>query len=227
MKLKETSSQKTILNKYSSSILNPEEAGSLERVVLDSPNLNYIFGGGFAKGRIYEFFGPTSGGKSVLSWYIASHIQKQEEQNKVLFLDFEYTFDKNYARAVGLDLSPEKLIFVRALSGEEGFSIAQELVSTGQIGLVIMDSLATITSSRLLASEYGKACVAPSTLVEFKIKNGPFQVAPISKLFEKAGYFYSTMKAFRKEEPQVPIKIKCYDGFLNKVAERKVLGLYY
>lgn len=148
---------KGILKNYSAAIQDPIVAGTLDRIVLGSPNLNYILGGGFGKGRIYEFFGPESGGKSVLSWYIASHIQKQAEQNKVLLLDFEHTFDKKYATTAGLDLSPEKLILVRPLHGEEGFTIAEQLVSTGEIGLVIVDSIAVIASQRQVGSDYGKA----------------------------------------------------------------------
>lgn len=147
----------SILKKYNAAVQDPETAGTIDRVILDSPNLNYVFGGGFAKGRIHEFFGPESGGKSVLSWYIASHIQRQSEQNKVLILDFEHTFDKGYARTVGLDLSPEKLIFVRPLNGEEGFTVAQDLVATGEMGLVIIDSLAAVASVRQIDSAYGKA----------------------------------------------------------------------
>ena len=150
-------SVQSILKQYSAAIQDPIVTGTLERVILDSPNLNYIFGGGFALSRIYEFFGPESGGKSVLSWYIGSHIQRRPKQNKVLLIDFEHTFDKKYAMSTGLDLSPDKLILVRPLHGEEGFTIAEGLIETGEIGLVIIDSLATIASQRQVGSEYGKA----------------------------------------------------------------------
>jgi len=145
------------LKKYKEVVADAEEAGTIDRVILDSPNLNYNFGGGFPEGRIIELFGPESGGKSIVAWYIAQHIQRREERNTVAFFDMERTFDKNYARTVGLDLSPEKLLFLRPMDGEQMFEMAHELVATGEIGLIIFDSIAAMPSSRTADADYGKA----------------------------------------------------------------------
>ena len=146
-----------VLKKYKESVEQAEQAGTTERLILDSPNLNYNMGGGYPLGRIIELFGPESGGKSVLSWYIAKHIQRREEKNKVVIFDYERTFDSKYARTVGLDLDPEKLIMIRPLNGEEGFSIAQDLIETGEIGMMIIDSVAAIPSAKQIDADYGKA----------------------------------------------------------------------
>ncbi len=150
---------KAALKRHQETIKNPTEAGTIDRTILDSPNLNYIFGGGFANGRIYELFGPESGGKSTVAWYIAHHIQRRESKNIVAFFDIERTFDKDYARAVGLDLSEEKLLFLRHKTGEEMFETAQSLMeeAADDIGLLIFDSVAAIPSARTVDGDYGKA----------------------------------------------------------------------
>ena len=147
------------LKKYHESVANADEAGTIQRVILDSPNLNYNFGGGFPEGRIIELFGPESGGKSIVSWYIASHIQRRETKNVVAFFDMERTFDKDYARTAGLDLSPEKLLFLRPMNGEEMFEMTQNLLEEAgdEIGLIIFDSIAAMPSARTADSDYGKA----------------------------------------------------------------------
>ncbi len=149
----------TALKKYKDSVADAETAGTIERVVLDSPNLNYNFGGGFPEGRVIELFGPESGGKSIVAWYIAKHIQRREHKNVVAFFDMERTFDKNYARTVGLDLSPEKLLFLRPMNGEEMFEMTQELlINAGEdLGLIIFDSIAAMPSARSADADYGKA----------------------------------------------------------------------
>src|ERR1035437_2633661 len=97
---------KDLKAKYGRSIPDVEDAGTIKRIVMSSPKLNYIFGGGFPVGRIVEFFGPESGGKSVVSSYIGGQIQNRmdgRKNNKVMYVDMEYTFEKNYARTAGLN----------------------------------------------------------------------------------------------------------------------------
>ena len=87
------------------------EAGTVEEVcktpmlTLDSPSLNYIFGGGFPLGRVIMLHGKESGGKSTLSTYIASQVQKKYEgKNIVVYFDFERTFNEDHAKTLGLDV---------------------------------------------------------------------------------------------------------------------------
>ena len=163
----------TVVNKlkkdYSESFSNVKESGTIQRVFLDSPRLNYAFGGGFGMGRIYEFSGPESSGKSTIATYVGGELQKKTERNIVVYVDLERSFDEKFANRLGLSTDEEKdFIFLRPANGEEGFTIISELIQKLPIGLVIWDSVA-VTPSRGQVEDAFKACVSPNTEVEFNI----------------------------------------------------------
>lgn len=131
---------------YKLNITNPNESGVIERLTLDSPSLNYCFGGGMPLGRMMYIQGPESGGKSTLATYLATQVQKKYEgKNTVLYMDYEYTFSSQYASEMGLDLD-NNFILIRPMNGEDGFNLIREIVETGEIGLVIIDSITTMSS---------------------------------------------------------------------------------
>jgi recombination protein RecA len=150
---------------YKDSIKDPDEAGVIKRIFLSSPQLNFLFGGGWARGRIFQLHGPESSGKSTLSTYIAGEIQKQAEHKVVIYVDFERTFDVNFARRLGLKSDPDHFIFLRPENGEEGFTMLEELIRSNEIGLIIWDSDATTPSRSQMADEYGKASFGGSAKV--------------------------------------------------------------
>jgi recombination protein RecA len=139
-------------------------AGFIKYYKLRSPALNYVFGGhGYAEGRITELSGLEGAGKTTLATIIASEIQLRKTKNKVLFVDFEYAYDLNHAQELGLDISDAvkdpkngKFIFLRPTQGEDAFTIIQELVQTGDIGLVVWDSVAASPTADQVENEYGK-----------------------------------------------------------------------
>jgi len=142
---------------YESTIRDVQVSGVIERLFLSSPQLNYLFGGGYPIGRIFQFHGPESSGKSTLSTYIAGEIQKQAHHNIVVYVDFERTFEKDYAANLGLSLAEDKFIFLRPENGEEAFTILEELLRTDEIGLIIWDSASTTPTTSVMAAEYSKA----------------------------------------------------------------------
>ena len=132
---------------YKDAILSVDEAGTIPRLFLDSPSLNFIFGGGFGLGRILEFYGPESGGKSTLATYIAGEIQKKyTERPVVVYVDFERSFDKAYAENLGLNTGEDLFIFLRPENGETAFLMLKELLEELPVGLIIWDSIATAPS---------------------------------------------------------------------------------
>lgn len=146
-----------IQKQYKDAIRDVDTSGIIHRYFLDSPQLNFLFGGGFPEGRIIQFHGPESSGKSTLATYVGGQIQKRAEKNVVVYVDFERTFEKDYAANLGLDLSPDKFIFLRPENGEEGFTVVEELIRSDEIGLVIWDSDTTTATRSQIGDEYGKA----------------------------------------------------------------------
>jgi recombination protein RecA len=158
-------------------VKNPNESGRIKRVILDSPQMNYILGGGFAIGRIYNIYGPFSGGKSSICNYIAGQLQQKmpEGHRIVAFADFERSFDVAYATENGLDCTPVQdggnFLFLQPDSIEEFIDTSMELIKTGEIACIILDSEAAAPTKMAMMSEAGKACVAPNTIVEFFIED--------------------------------------------------------
>lgn len=131
---------------FKEAVTDVTTAGNVPRLFLESPSLNFIFGGGFAKNRVFEFFGPESGGKSTLATYIGGELQKKCERNIVLYLDYEYSFDEKFANKLGLSTKEDDFILLRPENGESGFVMAKELIEQLPIGLVVIDSVASTPS---------------------------------------------------------------------------------
>lgn len=143
---------------YSDTIRDVKVSGRIERIFLSSPQLNYLFGGGYPIGRITQLHGPESGGKSTLATYIGGEVQKlRPDHGAVVYMDFERSFEELYANRLGLDTSPEKFVFLRPENGEEGFTVLEQLVRTNEVGLVILDSDSTMPSKNQIEDAYGKA----------------------------------------------------------------------
>lgn len=144
---------------FGQSIADVSVSGIVSRIPVDSPNMNYVLGGGIPRGRISVLMGNESGGKTVLASYLAGQIQRQKDYpNVVVFIDMEHTFDKNYASVVGLDTDDDsKFIFVRPKHGQEGFEIMRNLAETGEIGMFIWDSVASTPSAQSVGNEISKA----------------------------------------------------------------------
>lgn len=142
---------------YSDSFKDVRIVGTIPRLYLESPSLNYAFGGGFGLGRIYEFSGPESGGKSTLATYIGGEIQRKNDRNVVVYVDFEHAFDEKYANTLGLSTDQDKdFVFLRPDVGEDAFVILGEMVKELPIGLIIWDSLA-VTPTRGQVEDFAKA----------------------------------------------------------------------
>src|SRR5574344_117285 len=113
---------------------------SIQRVSTGSFALDLATGGGWPKGRIIEIVGPESSGKSTL---VLTAIKKvQDEGGVAAYIDSENSFDPIYAENLGIDLSPERFIFSQPDCGEDALSIAEELLKTGEIDIIGIDSVA-------------------------------------------------------------------------------------
>lgn len=96
--------------------------------------------GGYPKGRIIEIYGPESSGKTTLTLHAIAEIQKKG--GRAAFIDAEHAIDPVYAKALGVNI--DELILSQPDSGEQGLEIAETLVRSGAIDLVVVDSVAAL-----------------------------------------------------------------------------------
>lgn len=111
--------------------------------------------GGVPRGRITEIYGPESSGKTTLTLHIIAEAQKQGL--KCAFIDAEHALDLQYARALGVNT--QQLILSQPDSGEDGLEVANMLVSSGAIGLIIVDSVSALTPRAEITGDIGDASI--------------------------------------------------------------------
>lgn len=111
--------------------------------------------GGYPKGRIIEIYGPESSGKTTLTLHAIAQAQKQG--GKAAFIDAEHAIDPVYAKNLGVDI--DELILSQPDSGEQALEIAEMLVRSGVIGLIVIDSVAALVPQVELDGEMGDAAV--------------------------------------------------------------------
>jgi recombination protein RecA len=117
--------------------------------------------GGFVKGRMYELMGWEGSGKSTICGHVTAECQKQG--GRVLYIDGEHAVDKNYFQALGVDT--QKLLIAQPSCGEEGFNIAMEMINTGEIDLVIIDSDSSLIPKKVLDGEVGDSAIGKKAVL--------------------------------------------------------------
>ena len=114
---------------------------SVDAIPTGSLALDLALGiGGYPKGRIIEIYGPESSGKTTLTLHAIAEVQKKG--GKAAFIDAEHAIDPVYAKALGVDIN--ELILSQPDSGEQGLEIAETLIRSGAIDLVVVDSVAAL-----------------------------------------------------------------------------------
>ena len=136
------------------SVMTVNDQNSLNIPVVSSGSLNLDLAlgiGGFPKGRIIEIYGPESSGKTTLCLQCIYEVQKLG--GLAAFIDAEYAFDKNYAEKLNIDLN--KLYISQPNNGEEALKIAEELIKTNAIDIIVIDSVAALIPKAELEGDIG------------------------------------------------------------------------
>jgi recombination protein RecA len=107
--------------------------------------------GGLPKGRIIEIFGPESSGKTTLALHVIAESQKQG--GIAAFIDAEHAFDRFYAKKLGVDV--ENLLISQPDCGEQALEIAENLIRSGAIDVIVVDSVAALTPKSEIEGEMG------------------------------------------------------------------------
>jgi len=107
--------------------------------------------GGFPKGRVIEIYGPESSGKTTLALHAIAESQKKG--GIAAFIDAEHAFDSSYARKLGVDI--ENLLISQPDNGEQALEITENLIRSGAIDIIVIDSVAALTPKSEIEGEMG------------------------------------------------------------------------
>ena len=107
--------------------------------------------GGFPRGRVIEIYGPESGGKTTLTLHVIAEAQKLGGQ--AAFIDAEHALDPSYARKLGVDV--DNLLVSQPDHGEQALEIAETLIRSGGVDIVVVDSVAALVPKAELEGEMG------------------------------------------------------------------------
>jgi len=132
--------------------LGDEQVENVEVVPTGSIGLNYALGvGGFPKGRIIEIYGPESSGKTTLA--IHAIAQAQKAGGIAAIIDAEHAFDRFYAEKLGVDVN--NLLISQPDNGEQALEIAEQLIRSSAIDIIVIDSVAALTPKTEIEGEMG------------------------------------------------------------------------
>ena len=132
--------------------LGDDPSESLEVIKSGSITLNRALGvGGFPKGRVVEIYGPESSGKTTLAIHAIAEAQKVG--GIAAIIDAEHAFDQFYAQNLGVDI--ENLLISQPDNGEQALEIADNLIRSGAIDIIVIDSVAALTPKAEIEGEMG------------------------------------------------------------------------
>jgi recombination protein RecA len=132
--------------------LGSEHGGPIAGISTGSLSLDLALGGqGMPKGRIVEIFGPESSGKTTLALHVIA--QSQREGGIAAFIDAEHALDPGWAKKLGVEL--ENLLVSQPGSGEEAMHIAEMLIKSNAVDVIVIDSVAALVPQKELEGEIG------------------------------------------------------------------------
>ncbi len=132
--------------------MGDKQVVDVETISSGSLGLDIALGvGGYPRGRVIEIYGPESSGKTTLTLHAIAEAQKKG--GIAAFIDAEHAFDRYYAESLGVDI--ENLIISQPDNGEQALEIADNLIRSGAIDIVVIDSVAALTPKSEIEGEMG------------------------------------------------------------------------
>ncbi|MBE6016878.1 MAG: recombinase RecA, partial [Lachnospiraceae bacterium] len=175
--------------------LGDKTAMEVDTVSTGSISLDKALGvGGIPKGRIIEIYGPEASGKTTLALHIVAEVQKAG--GIAGFIDAEHALDPKYAHDIGVDV--DNLYISQPDYGEQGLEIAETMVRSGAIDIIIVDSVAALVPKHEIDGDMGEATVgAQARLMSQALRKltaitskTNCTIIFINQLREKIGVFY-------------------------------------
>lgn len=130
-----------------------------DKIPFTSPRLNYMTYGGLPIGKIYEFSGPESSGKTSTALDLIHQAQlkfKDDPNKKIVFIDVEGTYDAVWATKFGVDNEKVVIVSPETMNAEETLTMCRDILATGEVGLMIIDSIATLVPGQLMGEDMEK-----------------------------------------------------------------------
>ena len=163
------------------------EAVSTGSIALD----NALGVGGLPRGRIIEIYGPESSGKTTLAMHVVAEVQRQG--GLAAFIDAEHAMDPIYAKAIGVDV--DNLLISQPETAEQILEIVNQLTKTGEMGVIVVDSVAAMVPKAELEGEIGDAHVGKHArlmsqalrMISSQVHRSGAMVIFINQLREKIG----------------------------------------
>ncbi len=174
---------------------DPANKMNVETIPTGSLSLDIALGiGGIPKGRVIEIYGPESSGKTTVTLHMIAEVQKRG--GIAGFIDAEHALDPAYAAAIGVDV--DNLYINQPDYGEQGLEIAETMVRSGAVDIVVIDSVAALTPKAELDGDMGDAHVGLQARLMSQalrklagaISKSNCSVVFINQLREKVGVFY-------------------------------------
>lgn len=168
---------------------------NVEAIPTGSLSLDIALGiGGLPRGRIVEIYGPESSGKTTVALHVVAEAQKAG--GEALFIDVEHALDPVYAQALGVDI--DSLLVSQPDTGEQALEICEALVRSGAVDVVVVDSVAAMTTKAEIDGEMGDSFVGLQARLMSQalrkltaaISKGNAVVIFINQLREKIGVMY-------------------------------------
>jgi len=133
--------------------LREVRAVDVDVIPTGSISLDVVLGvGGVPRGRVIEIYGPEGGGKTTLALHILAEAQKQGGVGA--FVDAEHALDPDWAKKIGVDI--ENLLISQPDSGEQALQIIETLVRSGEVDVIVVDSVAALVPQAEIAGEMGE-----------------------------------------------------------------------
>ena len=191
---------KKVNKQYGSEIVQiGVEEKDLDLIPFSSPRLNYLSYGGVPRGRMTEFYGEESSGKSTLCLDLMANFQKKWPDEYILYIDIEGTYDTRWASNMGVKSDSVVILNCLGQYAEEVFDQVKEAMETGAFGLMILDSIGAMYSKQ--ASEksfedktYGGIALSLTQFVNQSvpiIKRNNIAFIGINQIRENIGNMYN------------------------------------
>lgn len=180
--------------------------------------------GGIPQGRIIEYFGPPSGGKTTLSLHTMKEAQLKYPNKVVAFIDLENSFDRAWATNLGIDC--DKLLFAQPDTGEETFNLIEMIIKSENVSFIVVDSVSGMITNAQVEADYGDAQMAQQARLMSQslpkinnlLKDSFCTVLFINQIRMKIGGYGNP------EETQAGMALKFYSSIRCDVRRGEVIG---